>query len=130
MGSLEIRSIPILRKNIAVRTTAIATDANGTSWVDLKTIAPTTACLELHRVKMTVAGTWAGTAKYRIIVEGVKVYPFPADKNIDSGNIEDFIFPLNVQVNETMIVQFRSNNAADGAGDTVTLDQLDYNEVL
>ena len=120
----------LLRKKTAAQTTQAATNANGTAWVDLKTIAPTTSDIELYQVKMTTAGSWAGTAKYRIIVGSTKVYPFPADKSITSGTLESFIFPINIQINETAKLQFRSDNAADGAGDTVTLNQLDYATVL
>jgi len=120
----------LLRKKTAAQTSQAATNANGTAWVDLKSIAPTTSDIELYRLKMTTAGSWAGTAKYRIIVGSTKVYPFPADKNIDTGVIEDLIFPINVQINETAKIQFRSDNAADGAGETVALNQLDYATVL
>ena len=120
----------LLRKKTGKQATQAATDANGTSWVDLKSISPTTSDLELHRIQMTVAGAWAGTAKYRIIVGSDKVYPFSADENISSGSLETFIFPINVQINETVKIQFRSTDAADGAGKTVALDQLDYSEVV
>ena len=120
----------LLRKKTAAQTTQAATNANGTAWVDLKTLTPTTSDIELYQVKMTTAGSWAGTAKYRIIVGSTKVYPFPADKSITSGTLESFIFPINIQINETAKLQFRSDNAADGAGDTVTLNQLDYATVL
>ena len=120
----------LLRKKTAAQTTQAATNANGTTWVDLKTIAPTTSDIELYQLKMTVAGTWAGNAKYRIIIGTTKVYPFPADKNISTGVLESLIFPINIQINETAKIQFRSDNAGDGAGDTVTLDQLDYATVL
>jgi len=120
----------LLRKKTAAQTTAAATDANGTAWVDLKTLAPSTSDVELYRLKLTTAGAWAGTAKYRIIIGATKVYPFPADKNITSGTLESFIFPINVQINETAKLQFRSDNAADGAGETVALNQLDYATVL
>lgn len=120
----------LLRKKTAVQVTQAATDANGTAWVDLKSIAPTTSDIELYQLKMTVAGSWAGTAKYRIIVGSTKVYPFPADKNITSGTLETFVFPINIQIDETCKIQFRSDNAGDGAGDTVALNQLDYATVL
>jgi|GEM_PF-2365127 len=120
----------LLRKKTAAQTSQAATDANGTSWVDLKTIAPTTSDIELYRIKMTTGGTWAGTAKYRIIIGSTKVYPFGDDKDIDSGVLEDFVFPINIQINETCKIQFRSTDASDGAGETVTLDQIDYTEVL
>jgi len=120
----------LLRKKTAAQTMQAATDANGTTWVDLKTITPTTSDIELYQLKMTTAGSWAGNAKYRIIVGSTKVYPFAADKNISSGTLESFIFPINIRINETAKIQFRSDNAGDGAGDTVTLDQLDYSEVV
>jgi len=120
----------LLRKKTAAQTTNAATDANGTAWVDLKSIAPTTSDIKLYRLKLTVAGTWAGTAKYRIIIGATKVYPFPADKDIDTGVLEDLVFPINIQINETAKIQFRSDNAADGAGETVALNQLDYATVL
>jgi len=116
----------LLRKKTAAQTSQAATDANGTSWVDLKTIAPTTSDIELYRIKMTTGGSWAGTAKYRIIIGSTKVYPFGDDKDIDSGVLEDFIFPITVQINETCKIQFRSTDSGDGAGETVTLNQLDY----
>ena len=120
----------LLRKKTATQTGAAATDASGTSWVDLKTIAPTTSDIELYRLKLTTAGTWAGTAKYRIIVGSTKVYPFGDDKDIDTGVLEDLIFPINIQINETCKIQFRSDNTGDGAGETVTLNQLDYATVI
>jgi len=120
----------LLRKKTAAQTTQAATNANGIAWVDLKSIAPSTSDVELYRLKLTTAGAWVGTAKYRIIVGATKVYPFPADKNIASGTLESFIFPINIRINETAKLQFRSDNAADGAGETVALNQLDYATVL
>lgn len=120
----------LLRKKTAAQTTQAATDANGTAWVDMKTLTPTTTDLELHRLKMTAAGTWAGTPTYRITVGATKVYPFSDDKSINSGLLETLIFPINVQIGETAKIQFRSTNAADGAGETVALTQLDYTTVL
>jgi len=120
----------LLRKKTAAQASQAATDANGIDWVDLKTIAPTISDIELYRLKLTTAGSWAGTAKYRIIVGTTKVYPFPADKDISTGVLESFIFPINIQINETAKIQFRSDNAADGAGETVALTELDYATVL
>lgn len=120
----------LLRKKTAVQTTAAATDANGLAWVDLKTITPTTSDVELYQFKMTTAGSWGGNAKYRVIIGSTKVYPFPNDKIVTSGVLESFVFPINVQINETCKIQFRSSSSGDGAGDTLTLDQLDYATVL
>lgn len=120
----------LLRKRTAAQTTQAATDANGTAWVDLKTLAPSTTDIELYRINLTTAGAWAGTAMYRIIIGSSKVYSFPDDQAINSGTLETFIFPINVQINETAKIQFRSTNAADGAGETVALTQLDYTTVL
>lgn len=118
-----------VRKRTAGQAEEGATDANGTEWVNLKEWAPTTD-LELYRIKMTVAGSWAGTPEYRITIDSVKVYPFADDQNIDTGVIESFIFPLTVQSGKTLRVQFHSTNAGDGAGETVALNQLDYATVL
>lgn len=120
----------LLRKKTGKQTSAPATNANGDYWVDLKTLTPTSSDLELYRIKMTVGGEWSGTPLYRIVIGSGKVYPFANEESISSGTLVTFAFPIPVQINETVKVQFRSTNPLDQSGKTVTLDLLDYTEVL
>jgi len=112
---------------------AAATDVNGVTWKDLLDKSTITKPTKICGFKLTVAGTWAGAAKVRIVDgAGTKIWPFAAESVQDtdwtSGTQETFTFTVNVPVVDGYKLQFRSSDAADGAGDTLQLNNLDVIE--
>ncbi len=118
----------VLRKNTYSYDTASAVTFNGTSWVDLKEVT-VTADTQLTAIKMTTSGTFAGTPKYRILRDGVKVFPYNTENDIESGVLREFDYPINIPINSTYKVQIRSTDAADTT-QTVALNELDKIEVI
>ena len=93
-------------------------------------IKPTKIC----GFRVTQAGVWAGNVQVRIIDgAGNKIFPFPAllEESVDFDDAVDLIFnwPVVVPIADGYIFQFRSTNAADGAGETLQLNSLDIIEV-
>jgi hypothetical protein len=110
--------------------TAIATDVDGTNWKTLLDKSTLTKYTQICGIKVTVAGTWAGLAKLRIIDgAGTKLWPFGSEvvQNTDftSGNLTVLNFTCNVPAATGYKLQFRSSDGGDGAGDTVQLNNLD-----
>lgn len=114
--------------------TAAATDVNGTTWKDLLDKSTITKPTKICGFKVTVGGTWAGNAQVRI-VDGSdnKLFPFKASyqegTDFTTGNQVVFSFPAVVPVADGYKFQFRSTSAADGAGETLQLNNLDVIEV-
>lgn len=112
----------------APSTAAIAVD--GTNWKTLYAPGalngPTTIC----NIQVTVAGGWAGVAKIRIVNAAgtVKLWPFGTElvEGTDwaSGVLALLDQSVEVSISQGYILQFRSSNAADGAGKTCALNQL------
>ena len=114
--------------------TAIATNANGTDWVDLLDKSTITKPTKICGFKVTVGGTWAGKAQVRITDgAGTKIFPFQdqyeQDTEFTSGTQVVLNFPVMVPVADGYKFQFRSTEAADGAGETLQLNNLDVIEV-
>lgn len=114
--------------------TASATDVNGTTWKDLLDKSTITKPTKICGFTVTVAGTWAGKAQVRITDEaGTKIFPFQdqyeQDTEFTSGTQMSFNFPVVVPVADGYKFQFRSTEAADGAGETLQLNNLDVIEV-
>ena len=114
--------------------TAGATDSNGTTWVDLLDKSTITSITKICGFKLTVAGSWAGKAKMRITDgDGNKIFPFGdeliQDTDWASGAQETFTVPIDVLVATGYKIQIRSTEAADGAGETVALTNLDIIEL-
>lgn len=114
--------------------TAGATDVNGTTWVDLLDQSTITSVTKICGFKLTVAGNWAGKAKVRVTDgAGNKVFPFGdeliEDTDWASGVQETFNIPIDVLVATGYKIQIRSTEAADGAGETVALTNLDIIEL-
>jgi len=114
--------------------TAPATDVNGTTWKDLLDKSTITKPTKLCGFTVTVAGTWAGKAQVRITDgAGTKIFPFQdqyeQDTEFTSGTQVTFTFPVVVPVADGYKFQFRSTDVADGAGETLELNNLDVIEV-
>jgi len=110
--------------------TAIATDVNGVTWKDLYDGSAITNTTEICGIMVTVAGGWAGNAKFRITNgAGTKLFPFQAEyvEGTDFVSAVQLVFQFQVKVRPTdgFKIQFRSSNAADGAGKTMVLNNLD-----
>ncbi len=114
--------------------TAPATDVDGTTWKDLLDKSTITKPTKICGFKVTVAGTWAGKAQVRITDgAGEKIFPFQdqyeQDTEFTSGTQVAFNFPVVVPVADGYKFQFRSTDVADGAGETLQLNNLDVMEV-
>ncbi len=115
--------------------THAAVNAEGTDWVDLLDKSTITRPTKICGFKVTVSAGWTGKARVRI-TDGAgttKIFPFQAyyeqDAGFTSGTQVVFNFAVVVPVADGYKVQFCSSNGADGAGNTVTLDNLDVIEV-
>ena len=110
-----------------------ATDVNGTTWKDLLDKSTITKPTKICGFMVTVAGTWAGNAKIRIVDgTGNKIFPFK-DEYIEGTDFTtatqlDFTFPVVVPIADGYKIQFRSSAVGDGAGDTLQLNNLDVIE--
>lgn len=114
--------------------TAAATDVDGTTWKDLLDKSTITKPTKICGFTVTVAGTWAGKAQVRITDgAGTKIFPFQdqyeEDTEFTSGTQVVFNFPVVVPVADGYKFQFRSTDVADGAGETLQLNNLDVIEV-
>jgi hypothetical protein len=117
----------------AKQETVIATDVDGTTWKDLLDKSVITKPTRICGFKATVAGGWAGKAKIRITDgAGTKIWPFATEYVQDTdwtSAVQATISPvIEVPVASGYKVQFRSVNAADGAGKTLELSNLDVVE--
>jgi hypothetical protein len=73
-----------------------------------------------------IGGGWAGVPEFRALIDDVKVYPFEGHVDIVSGNTVNFgTLSTSVRQGEVVKLQFRSSNAADGAGKTLVM-QINY----
>jgi len=114
--------------------TAAATDVNGVTWKTLYDGSAITKFTKIAGFNITKGAGWAGNLKIRIVTAGlVKIFPFQAEyvegTDFNSGFQYTLNFPVEVPVASGYILQFRSDNAADGAGETATLNNLDIIEV-
>lgn len=114
--------------------TAGAIDVNGTTWKDLLDKSALTKPVKICGFKVTVAGAWAGKAQVRIVDgAGNKIFPFQdqyeQDTEFTSGSQATLAFPVEVPVASGYKFQFRSTDVADGAGETLELNNLDVIEV-
>ena len=112
--------------------TAGATAVDGTTWKDLLDKSTITKPTKICGFTVTVAGSWAGNAKIRITEgAGNKIFPFQDEyvqgTDFTSGTQYTLNFPIVVPVADGYKFQFRSS-AADGAGDTLQLNNLDIIE--
>ena len=124
----------VLSLTIFKQETVVATDVNGTTWKDLLDKSTITKPTKICGFKVTVAGTWAGKARIRITDgAGNKIFPFQAyyeqDTDFTSGTQATLNFPVVVPVAAGYKFQFCSSNGADGAGDTLQLNNLDIIEI-
>ena len=111
-----------------------AMDVDGVTWKDLLDKSILTKPTKLCGFKVTVGGAWAGKAQVRIVDSvGNKIFPFQAqyeqDTDFTSGTQVLLNFPVVVPMANGYKFQFRSTNAADGAGETLALNNLDVVEV-
>lgn len=109
-----------------------ATAVDGTTWKDLLDKSTITKLTKICGFKATVAGSWAGNAKIRIVDgSGNKIFPFQDEyvqgTDFTSGTQYTLNFPIVVPIADGYKFQFRSS-AADGAGDTLQLNNLDIIE--
>lgn len=110
--------------------------ANGTNWVTVGPwsvggdgdLEPTIYDIAIYQVLMLYFG-WAGVASWRMLIDGVKVYPFQAHEEVDNGNTMYLgTLSTTVRTDETCVIQFKSDNAADGAGVNMSLVRVYYGE--
>ena len=115
----------------------ITMPADGLNWVTVSPwsvggdgdMSPTINDIAIYQVYMSYAG-WAGIASWRILVDGVKVYPFQASDIVDNGNTMYLgTLSTTVRTGEVCTIQFRSDNAADGAGVNMSLTRVFYAEL-
>ena len=114
--------------------TAVATNANGLTWVDLLDMSVIVKPTKICGFMVTVAGGWAGNAQVRIVTgAGVKIFPFQTQyvqgTDFQSAIPVVFNFPVEVPIADGYKFQFRSSAAGDGAGKTLQLNNLDVIEV-
>ena len=114
--------------------TAAATDVDGTTWKDLLDKSTITKPTKICGFTVTVGGTWSGKAQVRITDgAGTKIFPFQdqyeQDADFTSETQVIFNFPVVVPVADGYKFQFRSTDVADGAGETLELNNLDVIEV-
>lgn len=98
-------------------------DANGVNWVDmpdgLGRLSPTKHDVAIYRAIFYFSG-WAGTPQWRVMVDGTKVYPFSSyDAAVDNTLVLFGTLSTMIRTGEVGVLQFRSDNAIDGAGDTL-----------
>jgi hypothetical protein len=115
-----------------------AITVTGVTWKDLldksyytasQIIKPT----EIWGIKVTKGGVWAGLVQLRIVDNaGTKLFPFSAQavEGTDFADATVWMFPspIYIEVATGYKIQFRSTNAADGAGETLTLNELNIIE--
>ena len=111
--------------------TAPATDVNGTTWKDLLDRSSIARPTRIAGFKVTRGGTWAGRARLRVVDgAGTKIFPHQDEYVEDTDFFDDSLAVLNVPVvAHGYKLQFRSSDAGDGSGKTLTLNQLDVIEV-
>jgi len=114
--------------------TVIATDVNGVTWKDLLDksaggASPITKFTEIWGIKVTRGGVWAGVTQLRFTDGTNKIFPFAAQAEEGTDFVDTIVWmfpdPIKVPVSTGYKLQFRSTNGADGAGETLTLDELD-----
>ena len=112
---------------------APATDVNGTTWKDLLDRSSITKPTKIVGFKVTKGGTWAGNAKLRVVDgAGSKIFPhqdeYVEDTDFFDATLAVLNVPVVIPVADGYKLQFRSSDAGDGAGETLTLNQLDVIE--
>lgn len=121
-------------RKVGARAGSNIATANGVNWVDL--VLTPTGCLSptiydttIYRTYFYYFGSWAGTPSFRILIDDVKVYPFLSEETIvNDTTVSLGCLSMTVRAGEVCRVQFRSDNAADGAGDSM-ICALDYVEM-
>ena len=99
---------------------------NGTAWVTLPfpldLMSPTVFDVSMYEIMFVIGGgAWAGTSRYRIMINGQKVYPFGDDFATGGGVFVGFgSLSMNVRVGEVCTVEGRSTNAGDNTGQSLT----------
>ena len=114
--------------------TAPATDVSGTTWKDLLDRSSIIRPTRIVGFKVTRGGTWAGRARLRVVDgAGTKIFPhqdeYVEDTDFFDASLAVLNVPVTIPVANGYKLQFRSSDAADGAGETLTLNQLDVIEV-
>lgn len=111
-------------------------DANGNNWVDLtwdlpwyKIINPDydISIYQYHAFKI---GGWAGVPYWRMLINDVKVYPFPLYELLDTtSTIHSFgALSIKLRLDDALKVQMFSSAAGDGAGKSahITLNYVSW----
>ena len=114
--------------------TAPATDVSGTTWKDLLDRSSIIRPTRIVGFKVTRGGTWAGRARLRVVDgAGTKIFPhqdeYVEDTDFFDASLAVLAVPVVVPVANGYKVQFRSSDGGDGAGQILTLNQLDVIEV-
>jgi len=115
----------------------ISVPANGTNWVTVGPwsvggdgdLEPTVYDISIYQVYMAYFG-WAGVASWRMLIDGVKVYPFQASEVVDNDNTMYMgTLSTTVRTGQVCEIQFKSDNAADGAGVNMSIVRVFYGEL-
>ncbi|MDD3102511.1 MAG: hypothetical protein PHE59_05195 [Patescibacteria group bacterium] len=104
-----------------------AVTANGTSWMTLFTKA-VTYFTEIRSLNVTKGGSWTGKVRLRIVDEdSAKIFPFGAYATEDTEFFDteewDFPDPVTIPAGCGYTIQFCSDSASDGSGETLTLTE-------
>jgi hypothetical protein len=91
-------------------------DATGETWKTIYSFK-ITETIGFSGFQLTKVGTWAGTAKYRILCGSRKIYPEEYEDDIDSGVYQIMKDDLKCAKNNTFRIQFRSTDDTDQGPD-------------
>jgi hypothetical protein len=98
--------------------------ANGRTWKTIYSLK-VTETIYFQGFRLTKDGTWAGTAKYRVMCGNTKIYPEEWEGTIDNGIYHTIYRPLFCAKNSTFRIQFRSTDENDqGPNQAMELDKL------
>ena len=117
------------------RVAAVATVVTGVTWGVLYNGAVLTRPVRICGFIVTLAGGWAGLAQVRITTGTglTKLFPYGVqlvqNTEFTTATQYNFPYPVEIPVTSGFLLQFRSANAADGAGMTLTLNSLDIVEL-
>ena len=101
--------------------------ADGVDWVDIATLSPTTDEMTLHQMIVYISGAWAGQTLLRIMVNGIRVYPFKTYEVVISGaTLPLWNLAVRLRLGDEMAIQTRSNNAGDTGAAFKTMADVYY----
>jgi hypothetical protein len=86
---------------------------------------PVTETIDFQGIQLTKVGTWAGTAKYRVLCGSRKIYPEEYEGDVEDGVYQILNEPLVCTKGYTLRVQFRSSDDGDqGPNQAMKLNKI------